>query len=58
MSSGLFLPILLRSRFSFSVQKSALTELFLICQCLAILNGSAPLAFCDGGSSPIFLAAS
>ena len=39
-----------RSWFSFSVDKSALTEFFLICRCLTILNSGAPLALCDGGS--------
>ena len=50
MSSGLYSPIQLRSWFSLSVEKSALTELFLICRCLTILNVGVPLGFGDGGS--------
>ena len=50
MSSGLYSPIQLRSWFSLSVEKSALTELFLICRCPTILNVGEPLGFGDGGS--------
>ena len=50
MSAGLYSPIQLRSWFSLSVEKFALTELSLICRCLKILNVGAPLGFCDGES--------
>ena len=50
MSSGLYSPIQLRSWFSLSVKKFALTELSLICRCLTILNVGAPLGLCDGES--------